>query len=395
MIKSFDKNCTGCGACIQKCPQKAIDFKYYELGFTYPVIDTTKCINCNLCSKVCPINKSFDSSDNQKIYAAIISQKDILLNSTSGGIFSAICNWIFKQEGIVYGCAYSNELKPIHIRVDNANDLDKLRGSKYVQSNTSTTFIQAKKDLDSGKYVLYSGTPCQIDGLKKFLGKKYDKLLCVDIICHGVPSEKYFLDYIKYLENKYSAKISKISFRDKSNKGWSLAGTFSGTYLKKEKSFTKKLNYFDSYYYSYFLYGDIYRKSCYECKYAQTSRVGDITLGDFWGAAELKFNFNVDDGCSLVLLNSEFAFKIWNELDIKFKEISIEKAVMCNEQLRTPSKYRISRKTRIEEYNNGNIFAISNNFRKENFKKNIAAKIKYMLPRSFKKILLKIKYKNR
>ncbi len=395
MIKPFDIKCTACNACKTKCPKEAIHLDTAPFGFYYPVIDETLCVKCGLCDKVCPIDKNLTPfSTLQKAYAAVNLTNEVLLDSTSGGVFSAVALWILERQGVVYGCAYGDNLKPIHIRIDDTKELYRLRGSKYVQSDTENTFAEAESDLRNGKLVLYTGTPCQIDGLRHYLSKEYDNLFCIDLICHGVASSEYFIRYISYLENKIGGKIDSFSFRDKKNKGWSLSGTYSGTYSGTNNHFIKKLNYFDSYYYSYFLSGEIYRESCYNCKYAQITRVGDFTLGDLWGAEGLNLPFDVQNGCSVVLLNTNKAHDIWKELNLKWREIKVDKAVQYNAQLRKPSDYKESRLTLSQEYLEHDAAWIQKNFERKNFRRNLIGRIKYSIPKPFKAILLKLKYRN-
>lgn len=392
MIKPFDKSCTACNACMAKCPHSAIYRKTAELGFYYPAIDESLCINCGMCDKVCPIEKEVPTCPSQKAFAAVHSNKCVINESTSGGVFSAVASWVFEHNGIVYGCAYDDNLKPIHIRVDRPEELFRLRGSKYVQSDTGNTFAEAETELKNGSYVLYSGTPCQIDGLKHFLGKTYERLICIDIICHGVASADYFAGYINYLEKKNNCKINAFSFRDKNNNGWTLSGTYSGTYSGTGKTFTRQLNYFDSYYYSYFLSGETYRESCYTCKYAQVSRVGDFTLGDLWGAEGLYLPFDVRNGCSVVLVNTEKASWIWRELQLKWQEIDIQKAIQYNAQLQRPSEYKESRAQRVNDYKNCDSIWIQRDFKKRYLKRNLIGRLKYSMPKPIKNLLLKLRY---
>ncbi len=393
MIKSFDKKCTACNACLIKCPQNAIHREFGELGFYYPVVDVKLCVNCGLCDNVCQIDKELPSYAQQKAFAAVNSDYEVLTDSTSGGVFSAVALWIFKHSGVVYGCAYDEQLRPVHIRIDNPVELHRLRGSKYVQSDTGKSYAEAEADLKNGKYVLYSGTPCQVDGLRNFLGKKYERLICIDIICHGVSSAEYFKSYVDYLEMKIDGKIDAYSFRDKKNSGWGLSGTYSGTYSGTGKRFTKRVHYFDNYYYSYFLSGETYRMSCYVCKYAQMSRVGDFTIGDLWGAEGLNLPFGVNNGCSVVLINTDKAEEIWKELSVHMHQIEIEKAVQYNAQLQHPSKYKESRVVRVKEYIEHDSAWIQKNFKKKNYKQNLLGRIKCAVPKPLKNMLLKLRYR--
>lgn len=390
MIKIDLKYCTGCGACIQVCPQKCMQFKENSEGFIFPDIQNANCINCNMCERVCPIFNTVLKKTITNVYAVNDKDDVACLKATSGGFFGILAEYVLYNGGVVYGCAM-HEHNVEHTRVENHKKLQLLKGSKYVQSNTKDTFIKAKNDLKSGRLVLYSGTPCQIAGLINYLGRKYDNLITVDVVCHGVPSQAYFDKYIRGLEKKIKGRISDFSFRSKNNKGWSLAGEYSiksGAQYRK-----KKLYYFDSYYYYYFLEGSIYRDSCYHCEYANMDRVSDFTLGDFWGIERLHVEFDIEKGCSLVTTNTTKAKEIFSELYMNSKEVSIEDAIKYNTQLIEPTKKPASRKNRLKEYECDTYDEIDSIFLKERKRERLAAKLKYMIPCRVKNVLLKFKYR--
>ena len=206
MIKNIPHNlCTACGACVQACPKQCITFTLNEYMERMPTINETECINCGYCEKVCHLNQESSTDINDgAAYACISKDERIMKQVTSGGAFDAIARYVLAKRGVVYGCAYQNHLEVKHIRVDSVEDLTQLYGSKYVQSDIGETYIQAQKDLKDGLFVLFSGTPCQIAGLKAFLGKEYVNLLTVDLICHGTPPPAYFSKYVEGYEKKYS-----------------------------------------------------------------------------------------------------------------------------------------------------------------------------------------------
>lgn len=391
MIEINCKKCTACGACVQRCPENCIELKSDDNGFLYPNIDVAKCIECGLCVKVCPIDKAPHINE-PKAYACAAKDEDILLEATSGGVFGAIATYVLNDNGVVYGCAYTGHLKATHVRVDNLNSLKELFGSKYVQSNTGDTFKECENDLKTGKKVLYSGTPCQVAGLKNFLLKDYNNLLTVDLVCHGVPSQEYFDKFIEYLEQKERAECTNYSFRSKKNAGWSVAGIAN---YKKEngKIYNKKQFYFSNYYYYYFLECATYRKSCYSCQYANLNRVGDFTLGDFWGAEGLDVPFNVEKGCSLVILNSKAAIELFDKLNIHKQPVSIEYAIKYNKQLSAPSVARYDRDEVLSDYRNEQAAVIQQKFKKKCKKQILIGKIKYAIPKGVKRMLLKFRYK--
>ena len=366
--------------------------KANEEGFCYPHIDTLKCVNCGRCEGVCPIGK-VNEQPSFKVYAAVAKNHKVLEAASSGGVFGEIALWVLKKHGVVYGCAFTDGLKATHVRIDTLESLPVLYGSKYVQSDTNGTFKSVREDLSRGKWVLYSGTPCQIAGLKSFLDGMYDRLVLVDIVCHGVPSQSYFDKYIKWLEDSTHTRIKEFRFRSKSNHGWSLAGDY--TAVDQYSSVKKyKLFYFDHYYYYYFLEGSIYRECCYNCNYANLNRVSDFTLGDLWGAESLKLPFDIKNGCSVVLANTEKARKIVGELNIEKTLIKIETAVMYNEQLDHPSNNHPDRHSRLEDFKKYSGYELQKYFVSQRRLDRLKGRIKYLIPTFAVRHINKIRFKN-
>ncbi|MGI6094990.1 MAG: Coenzyme F420 hydrogenase/dehydrogenase, beta subunit C-terminal domain [Lachnospiraceae bacterium] len=391
MINGSDIHCTGCGACVQICPQTCIKMDEDSNGFLRPVINHEFCVKCDLCSDTCPI---YDGNKKNEIKEAYVVQSTNIQNckeATSGGMFGALAEYVLSRGGVVYGAIMDKDLIVKHSRETTFNGISDLRGSKYVQSNTLNSFIDARKDLQDGKIVLYTGTPCQIAGLKKYLKHPFENLITADIICHGVPSQAYFNKYIQYLENSLHRNIIDINFRDKRVDGWSLAGSIKTKDALSEKML--KMHYFNHYYYYYFLEGSIYRESCYSCKYAKIDREGDFTLGDFWGIEGLKVKMNKSLGCSLVLLNTSKAKQIFEMLAIKSNRVDMEDAIRHNDQLKEPSRMPESRKKRLAEYREYSADNINKIFEKSNRKRIFVGKIKYAVPYPLRCILVKIKYK--
>lgn len=380
------EKCTGCGACVQRCPKRCISWTEREFGFRYPQIDKDACVNCGQCEKVCPIDKALEVSAEQKAYAAVHKDDEVLAKSTSGGAFTAIADAVFAQGGIVYGAAMLDGMQVKHIRTSGKDDFEGLRSSKYLQSDTGTTYQMVEQDLKQGKTVLYSGTPCQIDGFKNFLGKDYENLYTVDIVCHGVGSQAYFDKYMDYARERYG-KIKALRFRSKEYAGWSCGG---GVVVVDSSDCLKKIPYrdFDNYYYSYFLSGDIYRKSCYSCKYANTNRVGDFTLGDYWGVEALNLPLQTKNGCSLLLVNNRHAMLLLDEIEsLDRVETTVEQAAHCNKQLNAPSKLMDSRQNRIGEYESMSGQQIQKEYLKNHRKTVVKGQLKALMPYKLKLLI--------
>lgn len=379
------EKCTGCGACVQRCPKRCISWTQREFGFRYPQIEKDACVNCGLCEKVCPTDKALEVPVEQKVYAAVHKDTEVLAKSTSGGAFTAIADAIFAQGGIVYGAAMLDDMQVKHIRTTGKDDFEGLRSSKYLQSDTGTTYQMVEQDLKQGKFVLYSGTPCQIDGLKNFLGKDYETLYTVDIVCHGVGSQAYFDKYMDFARERYG-KIKALRFRSKEYAGWSCGGVV----VVDSSDCLKKIPYrdFDNYYYSYFLSGDIYRKSCYSCKYANTNRVGDFTLGDYWGVEALNLPLQTENGCSLLLVNNQHAMQLLDEIEsLDRVETTVEQAAHCNKQLNAPSKLMDSRQNRIGEYESMSGQQIQKEYLKNHRKTVVKGQLKALMPYKLKLLI--------
>ena len=294
------KDCFSCRSCFLSCPKNAIEMIENEEGFFYPKVTEDKCIDCGLCVKKCPsLNKDERENFEQFGLAVIAKDKNVLLKSSSGAASSIIANKIVTDGGVVFGAAYDENLFVQHISCKNFAELEKIKGSKYVESFTGDTFNEAKEYLENGQNVLYTGSPCQIAGLKKYLGKDYDNLFTLDLICHGVPSRKLFLKYLEWLGQKNKGKIIYYGFRDKDVGGWSCGGKI------KTKTKTKTLEAYCDPYYSAFLKSKSYRESCYACPYANTERIGDITIGDFWGVKKYYSEINEKNGVSCILVNTK------------------------------------------------------------------------------------------
>ena len=322
-------NCSGCTSCLNACPKQAIIMIENNEGFQYPIINKEKCSKCRLCEKVCPIINNKISNYEPIAYAAYNKDEETRKKSSSGGIFSLISEKIIQDNGIVYGALIDFKKKVRHVRIDNINNLDKLRGSKYVQSYLGNIFLDVRKDLTEGKKVLFTGTPCQIEGLKSFLQKEYENLYTQDIICHGVPSPKVFKKYLTEQKNSRFI-IDKVEFRNKDN-GWkkfNIKITF-----QNKKNYVKPFN--KDIYMKLFLNNLCLRKSCYNCSFKKYNRNSDITLADLWGSDHIVPKMDNNNGLSLVIINSDKGKKIFENIEGKTEkiEINLMKALKYNSSM--------------------------------------------------------------
>ena len=330
MDKICDKNnCTGCSACYSVCPNNSIAMQNDRDGFLHPKINQRTCLDCRMCEKICPVLSDVKNTSFEKIaYACYTKDENIRLKSSSGGIFTELAQLVIKQGGVVFGAAFSGDFLSVeHIVVDNVDELEKLRGSKYVQSDIRNTYKKAETYLKQKRLVLFTGTPCQIAGLNSFLKKSYDNLITQDLICHGVPSPLVWKKYVEYQKEKSNSDIKKISFRDKKH-GWKEFGVLfdfkdNSEYLQ---TFSKDI-YMHGFLKNYYL-----RKSCYNCKFKDGKGNSDITLADFWGIEDVFPEMDDDKGTSLVIVNSEKGQSFFDKLSgsIVFKETSVEITKMYN-----------------------------------------------------------------
>lgn len=297
--------CCGCEACINVCPTSAISMLPDIKGFEYPFINDAKCIHCNSCRKTCPAIKEIvrGTEQHQHFYGAQVYDIQDLMNSSSGGAFIALARKIIAQGGVVFGCKLDKELKPIYSVARTNEQLLPFQGSKYAEAEIGTVFKVAKEELDLGRLVLFTGNPCKLEGLRHFLQRDYKNLICCEIICHGLPSRKFFSDYIEYEEDILNCQITNLSFRDK-HRGWGYLLKLN--YVNAEGNETIKYRRSEEcYYFDYFNNGFFFRDSCYACKYASLNRCSDITIGDFWGIHEFYPEKTSVDGYSVIIASTE------------------------------------------------------------------------------------------
>lgn len=323
-------DCCGCTACQASCPVNAIRMVPDNEGFLYPRIDQDKCIGCGTCERVCQLKSPRDQGEPLAIFAVKNKDLDCRMKSSSGGMFSLLAEFVEKQGGVIYGAAFDNGLKVCHMRATSRNEWERFCAAKYVQSDLNDCYSQVRKDLEFGKTVLFSGTPCQVEGLIRFLGNKHtDKLITCDIVCHGVPSPAIWQDWLSIVERKKGQDAHAVNFRDKTPSGWhksslSLFGKdgiafFSGTHAD---------NTFSRLFFSHL----IVRPSCHKCPYASYHRPGDLTLGDYWGIEKHLPEFDDDKGVSLVMCNSKRGRAVFESVcgQTEFVQITKEQSIQPN-----------------------------------------------------------------
>lgn len=350
MIQISDKqDCCGCEACVQVCPVHCISFKVDNEGFYYPTVDTSLCINCNRCNNTCPVVNQTVSSFSEKVYAVQNPDEQIRKQSSSGGIFSLLATIIIQNGGVVFGARFDKNWNVVHDFTDTLAGLRAFRGSKYVQSRIGNAYQLAEQYLKEGRKVMFSGTSCQIAGLKKFLRKEYDNLLAVDIICHGVPSP---LAWQKFLDDSLSRSdcrkenLRSFSFRDK-RFGWKDYQTtytvFSEACSNKDSFLSYSLKYNENSYMQAFLNDYILRPSCYHCPAKNGKSCSDITLGDFWGINYLAPELDDDKGCSLLVINRKSAEKWIKGYLLLLHQFPLKEVIPYNPSLKNSVKAHVNR----------------------------------------------------
>ncbi len=394
------KNCTGCGACVNACAKNAVLMKVGDEGFVCPEIDFSRCVSCGRCAAVCPIEKPLPPAKPAKVYAAAVSDRGLIMRSASGGMFAAMARKTLSDGGVVFGAGLMYEggrPVPKHIWIDSEKDLRLLQGSKYVQSDIGLSYREAKEFLDSGKKVLFSGTPCQIAGLKEFLGGDTPGLITADIICHGVPSGKMFSDYIAYCEKRLGGRIVDYKFRDKS-RGQGMTQAMTVEYGGGRRRVVRRAGELTAYMWE-FLRGETYRESCYSCKYASKNRVSDITMGDYWGIyiehdKEMKnCSMSNKKGVSCLIVNTQKGAELFEEIkgETEYFPSDIEKAARHNAQLNAPSALRPGRDAAMKSYKEGGYEGLRRSYlNRTGFARRLGYRGAELIPKGFKREIKKL-----
>lgn len=326
--------CCGCSACYAVCPQNAISWEADYEGFQYPVVEESKCVNCGLCMKTCPIQRGNQQQKTTAFYAVKHLHEEIRENSSSGGTFSAMAQMVLEHNGVIYGAAFDKDFGVKHIRAADQSWTE-MRSSKYVQSDMGDVFCQVKADLKDGREVLFTGTPCQVDGLKNFLkGMDTSKLITADLICHGVPSPGVWKDYLSFVTDNCTDIISKVNFRNKNGCGWHNSTikieSNDGAILVNESQA-------QALFFKLFFCHMIIRPSCFSCRYANLNRVGDITIGDYWNIEKYHPELDDDRGTSLVMANTSKGQAFLQSLD-QCQIVPVAEAECMQPNLKAPAQ---------------------------------------------------------
>lgn len=341
-IKKYD--CYGCYACKEICPVNAISMVEDQEGFRYPVVDKDKCIDCGACSKVCirKVNQKIEyTKEYPKVYCAMNKREDVRLKSSSGAVFPELARFVIEEKkGYVVGVKYDKDMNVVSSIADNMEDVKAFYGSKYVKSNFEGIFPRIRDLLKENKTVLYSGLPCECAALRSYLRKDYENLYICEILCHAAPSPKIYRQYIEHLQKKYKSRVVNLTFRNKST-GWlihkcSMIVEFENG--KNLKVNARKNNYFRA-----FLNDYISRPSCSFCDFTYHNRVGDLTIGDFWGIKEIDPSMFDDKGVSLVTINNDKGSKMWDNIKDKFNYKESDMTTAFKKNHNKPSPFKVER----------------------------------------------------
>lgn len=347
------EECCGCSACYNVCAKQAITMKADEEGFLYPEIDQARCIDCGRCTRICPLLQegNYKNSDMPHFYAARHISEEVLLKSTSGGAFTAISDAILRQKGVIYGADYDEYFRVFHQRAQTPEQRDRMRISKYVQSDMRDTYAQIEADLKKGSVVLFTGTPCQAAGLRGFIGTSplAEGLYICDLICHSIPSPLIWEEYKALLEQESGGKLISVQFRSKKD-GWSRKNSNKGFLYTTDKS--PEIKEDDRFYQLFFKVGAITRPSCSKCPFTDIHRVSDLTIADYWGIEKYSPESFDPLGVSVILVNSAKGAALFDQCkqELHVQERPKEESLTEQRRLSEPSQFPETRNHFWEDY---------------------------------------------
>lgn len=325
------EQCCGCGACEAVCQAGAVSMVRDREGFAYPRTEMSLCVNCGRCRQVCPLKHRSRGAGGHKYYGARALDESVRHSSSSGGVFTVFARHMFSRGGAVFGAAYDENMRVVHCMAEDETQLERIRRTKYVQSDMGGIYGRIESLLKEGRSVLFSGTPCQAHGLRLFLEKPWENLVTLDLVCYGVPSPGIWQDYVAYLEHRHGGKMREFSFRDKrgGDHGRTRSYVIDGEeYAGPHGKDGYCLMYFRNY---------ILRPSCHECPYCSVDRGSDITIGDFWGIEKVKPEMDDGMGTSLVILHTKKGERLWNQVRDQLTEFQCKKEDVLQPRLLTPT----------------------------------------------------------
>ena len=329
------ETCCGCSACYNICAKQAISMRPDEEGFLYPEIDQVQCVDCGRCREICPITYegNYKESGTPRFYVARHRSQEVLEKSTSGGAFTAISDAVLRQNGVIYGADYDENFYVLHQRAESPEQRDRMRISKYVQSDMRDIYAQIEADLKNGRIVLFTGTPCQAAGLRGFMGNSplVDKLYICDLICHSIPSPLIWEEYKRLLERENGGKLVSVQFRSKKH-GWSRENSNKGFLFTTDQS--PKVQEDDRFYQLFFKVGAITRPSCSKCRFTDIQRASDLTIADYWGIEKYSPEWFDSLGVSVIMVNSIKGSALFDQAKQDLFEGERPKEESLNEQKR-------------------------------------------------------------
>ena len=370
------KECCGCTACVHICPVNCITMQEDEEGFLYPVIEEEKCIHCHKCEKVCPGRITKQIHTNTETFVGYCIDEEIRKQSSSGGIFSVVAEWIIQQKGVVFGAAFDDNFEVHHIAIETKAELEKLRGSKYVQSRLENVFLQVKQYLEMKRIVLFTGTACQIAGLKNYLNTEDENLYTIDVLCHGVPSPKIWRIYLDEKQKQYHSSIEQYEFRNKEN-GWK---NYYINILFSDKQ-QYMVRYFEDDFMGMFLGNIDLRPSCHACHFKGFPRISDMTIGDCWGIENHMPDMDDDKGTSVIMVHSSNGKRMLEGVrgNLRLREANLDTVLPPTAESRRTVEMHPNRRKYWEDVKNGESFENLCRYVQKNFMQKVLSLLRYVV----------------